>query len=459
MADLDPLLQLRPAAYTAGLFPAQRRFLRDPAKRKGALCGRRAGKTETLVPWLYDSCVRRPGSVNPYIALSQKSARRILWPTLKRVAARYSLPLEFREQTLTAKHPNGSLIWVTGCPDEAQCEDLRGSPYGRVAIDEAGSFPPWLEYLVNDVLDPALMDFDGEMALVGSPGLVPAGFFFEKTAGDVPWATHSWTCLDNPHVPGAAYLARKREEHGWNEEHPTYVREYLGQWVHDEWAFIYPFDARKNVGTLPARTDVRPFRVLSVDLGMVDNTALVLSTSYRGSPELWLERAWYARKPSGPLTVAYVAAQIEQVRQSTQVDAIVVDEGGLGKMVVSDFQTTYGIPCVAAEKRDKLAAIHGFRGTLVAGTTKLDPQQTQPLISEWSALAWNEDRDDHAETCVDDLSDAALYGWRAHGLFYRPEQEPPKPGSREEQVALIAARKRELSERIRRQQRNAFYNR
>lgn len=459
MADLGPLLGIQPTGYTRGLFAAQRRFVRDRSKRKAGLCGRRAGKTETLAPWLYDSCVRRPGSINAYIALSQKSARRILWPTLKRVAARYELPLDFREQTLTATHPNGSCIWVAGCPDESQCEDFRGPRYGRIAIDEAGSFPPWLEYLVTDVLDPALMDIGGELAMVGSPGLIPMGFFYDKTTlplDEGGWSTHSWTCLDNPHVPGAAYLAEKTKEHGWQDDHPTLVREYLGRWVRDDSAFIYPFDARKNAGLLEQRDDARPFRVLSVDLGMVDNTALVLSASHRGSPELFIERAWYARKPTGPLTVAYVAAQIEQARQSTRIDAIVVDEGGLGKMVVSDFQTTYGIPCIPAEKRDKLAAIHGLRGALLAGTVKVDPQHCQPLIGEWSALAWNEDRDDHAEACVDDLSDAALYGWRAHGLFYNPELNPPKPGTREAHLAATVARKVELSRRIEKRNRRGW---
>lgn len=454
-AKLDALLALQPTQYTGGLFAAQRRFFRDPAKRKAALCGRRAGKTESLVPWLYDSCARRPGSINPYIALSQKSARRILWPTLKRVAARYQLPLEFREQTLTAQHPNGSLIWVSGCPNESQCEDFRGSPYGRVAIDEAGSFPTWLEYLIDDVLDPALMDHDGELALVGSPGLIPAGFFYEKSQGESEggWSTTSWNCLDNPHVKGEAYLARKMKEHGWDALHPTYVREYMGRWVRDDSAFVYPFDARKNLGTLPEREDARAFRVLSVDLGMVDNTAFILSSSYRGSPELYVERAWYARKPTGPLTVAYIAAQISQALAEQRIDAVVVDEGGLGKMVVSDLQSTYGIPCVAAEKRDKLAAIHGLRGALVASTIKLDPQRCQPLIAEWSSVAWNEDRDDHDEACVDDLSDAALYGFRAHGLFYRPEQNPPKPGSHEAHVIATKARKAELSRLIQKRQR------
>jgi len=289
--------------------------------------------------------------------------------------------------------------------------------------------------------------------LSGSPGLIPAGYFYEKTAGDRKWPTHSWTCLDNPHVPGAEYLARKMQENAWDAQHPTYVREYMGRWVRDDTAFIYPFAASKNFGSMPVE-DNRVYRVLSVDLGMVDNTAMVLGASHIGLPYWYCERAWYARKPTSNIsTIEYIAAQIDQVRNEVQLDKIVVDEGGLGKMVVEDLRIRHKIPCEPAEKRDKLAAIHALRGGLVAGTVRLSEYLCQPLVAEWASVAWNEDRDDHSEVCVDDLCDAALYNYRAHPLGYRPDLMPPKPGTKEHSEALIAARIRELGRQIKKKQR------
>ena len=414
------------APYLAALFPEQRAFVLDPAKRKTALCGRRAGKTEAVAAWLLDGAERKPGETCAYIALSQKQARRILWQTLRRVTGRHQIPITFHEQTLMATLENGSRIWITGCDNQGQADDFRGDRYYRVAIDEAGSFPDWLAYLVNDALNPALMDLDGELAMVGTPGLVPVGFFYERSAGEHPWPTHHWTSLDNPYVPGEKYLNEQRGENGWDTNHPTYVREYLGQWVRDDEARIYPFEPSRNTGTAPPLGERGWLRVLSVDLGYDDPCAFTLSVSLQGHPEVYFERAWTERK----LTPAHISGKIQQLRAEQKIHRIVIDEGGLGKSISEGFRND-GIPCEPAEKSKKLAAIHEVRGALLAGTLRIDPQSCRGLRDEWLTVPWNEKRDDHHESFRDDLCDSALYGWRAHRSFYRPEHEAPAVGSPE----------------------------
>lgn len=426
------------APYMRGLFKPQRRFVRDVSRRRVALCGRRAGKTEAVAAWLLDGAHRQPGETCVYVALSQRHARRILWPTLRRLLMRHGEACgvtEMNEQTLEVRLSNGSRIWVTGCDDIADAEKFRGDKYFRVAIDEAGSFPGWLEYLVDDVLSPALMDLRGEIALVGTPGLTPAGFFFDVSEGDRQWPVHHWTCLDNPYVPGAEELDRIKAEHRWADTHPTYRREYLGEWVHDTEAMVYPYDPLRNIGTIPLAAR-RVLRVLSIDLGFSpDPCAFVVSSSEPGQPECFIERAW---RRTG-LTVAHIAGQIDQARHEQQIDRIVVDAGALGKTIVEDLRQTYGIPCIAAEKREKLATIHGVRGALLAGTIRVDPLHCQQIIEEWLTCAWNDDRDDHDERCADDLCDSFLYGWRHHRLSYDPQHNPPKPGTPEANRAAKAA--------------------
>ncbi len=431
------LLRYEEPPYMRGLFAAQRRFVRDGSRWKVALCGRRAGKTEAVAAWLVDGCRKKPGETCVYIALSQKNARRIIWPVVRKLLARHGEACgieSINEQTLEVRFRNGSRLWVTGCNDRAGAEDLRGSPYYRVAIDECGSFPNWLEYLVDDILEPALMDLEGEMVLVGTPGLTPAGFFYDVSHGDRKWPVHHWTCLDNPYVPGAKELERIKAKHKWDDSHPTYLREYMGEWAHDSEALVYQFDAAKNTGTLPPDAP-RVLRVLSVDLGYQDPTAFVLSASVPGQPECYVERTW---RDTG-LIIGHIAGHIEQVRREYRVDLIVVDEGGLGKMIAEDLRRSHQIPCIPAQKVRKQATIHGVRGALLAGTVKVDPRQCRDIIEEWQTCAWNEDRDDHDEQCADDLCDAFLYGWRAHQLHYQPEENPPKPGT----VEWNAAYKRE----------------
>lgn len=441
----NAFLAFEEPAFIRALFAQQRAFVRDGARFKAALCGRRAGKTECIVAWLLDAARKRAGAIVPYIALSQKNARRIIWPTLHRVCRVHGVNADFNEQTLECRLPNGSRVWVTGCDNKSQCEDFRGNPYPRVAIDEAGSFPEWLEYLVDDVLTPALMDYRGELAMIGSPGLTPLGFFYDVTEGDQAWATHRWTCLDNPHVPGAEELRDLKTRKRWDDNHPTYVREWLGRWVRDESALVYPFDPLKNLGELPSG-EGKVVRVLSVDLGYdPDPCAFVVGASRMGDPTWYGEKAWRRHK----YIIPKIAAEIEQAlyngrQEGKPIDRIVVDEGGLGKGIAETLRQSFGIACDAAEKREKQGAIHNFRGAMLAGTAKVAPIACQQLREEWMVCAWNDTRDDHDERCVDDLCDSALYNYRAHNLYYAPEENPPKPGTKEEREQYKAMRLRAL---------------
>lgn len=444
---LDKLAILAPngePTYLSAMFAQQRAFINDPARFKAALCGRRGGKTESVVAWLIDGAHKKPGTVQAYIALSQRNARRILWTTLHRVCKRHGVQATFNEQTLECRFPNGSKIWVTGCDNKAQAEDFRGLPYFRVAIDEAGSFASWLEYLVDDVLTPALLDHTGELALVGSPGLVPLGYFYDRTDGDRQWSTHRWTCLDNPFVPGSAELERLKRENNWDDNHPTYVREWLGRWVRDDAAIVYPFDPLKNIGDMPLAEE-RVYRVLSIDLGFKpDPCAFVIGASRPGDPTWYGERAWRREM----LTPMRLSAEVSQVLHEAKIDGkpidrVVVDEGGLGKSIGEGMRAD-GIPCFPAEKTNKVASIHTFRGGLIAGTVKVAPIKCQQLREEWMVCAWNDTRDDHDERCLDDLCDSALYNYREHRLTYQPEPNPPKAGTREWHAQYKAERLKAL---------------
>jgi hypothetical protein len=128
--------------------------------------------------------------------------------------------------------------------------------------------------------------------------------------------------------------------------------------------------------------------------------------------------------------------EVERRRQPllTEGDSVelVIDSGGSGaKTIAEELKATYGLPFRAAEKQGKILSIERLRGSLLDGTSHADPVECAPLIAEWSALPYNDARDDHHEQYPDHTADAALYGYRHHHLAYRPENDPPTPGSEE----------------------------
>jgi hypothetical protein len=179
-------------AWLAALFPQQRAFVEDPSEKKAAVCSRRTGKTEGVAAWFLQAAYASPGSLSVYIALTRNNARLILWNTLKGIDGRYRLGLWFREidGQLMVQLPNKHRIWLAGCDNASEVDKFRGvrgesvGGIRRAAIDKAQAFGPYLRTLVDDVLEPALLDQRGELALCGTPGPIPAGLFYAATTGD-----------------------------------------------------------------------------------------------------------------------------------------------------------------------------------------------------------------------------------------------------------------------------------
>lgn len=426
-AELGSWLRSIARPWHEGLSEPARRFVTSPEPRKIALCGRRAGKTRAVLAWLLDGAAEDPGGLSVFIGVSRSSAHMILGPGL--AALRHlgvGLTERERDGQLGVEAANGHRVWIAGCNDSADLEKFRGLAIKRAAVDEAASIGP-LGELVEDVLTPALLDKRGRLALVGTPGPIPAGYFYRASTGDdaMQWPTFAWTVLENPHIPHAAEWLRDRSRaNGWDAHHPTYQREWLGHWVRDESALVYPYDPGRN-GWDGTRPDGQWRTVLGVDLGSTDATAFVLVASRAGYPDVYVERVW---QRTG-LTPSGVAAHLEDWRERYRPTAIVVDAGGLGAGYVREMQERWHLPVAAAEKRDKLAFVDGLRGELLAGTLRVVPRECAPLLAEWSRLTYSDDRTEIPDGQADHCADACLYAWRAARQWYRPEREPPAQGT------------------------------
>ena len=137
------------------LFNYQLDFIDDPCKTKTALCSRRAGKTYASCYYLLEAAHQSPNTICAYIALTRRSAKRLMWRELKLADKTYMLGIKFNASELIAILPNGSQIIMSGADDEAEIDKLRGSAYQLVVIDEAASFGPHLTSLIEEVLEPA----------------------------------------------------------------------------------------------------------------------------------------------------------------------------------------------------------------------------------------------------------------------------------------------------------------
>lgn len=453
----------RDPPYIEGLFDRQKEFVFDPAKKKAALCSRRAGKTESVAAWLLQGAEETPASLSVYICLSRNNARLILWATLQAINERYSLKLWFRERDnqLIVQLPNKSQIWLAGCKDSAEIEKFRGIKLKRAAIDEAGSFGSYLRDLVFDVLEPALLDLDGDLCMIGTPAAMPTGLFFEITTGAglgstaaKQWSTHHWTTLQNPHIQlnklspeeqkkeieesanvhyinerARLYLENKCEQNNWDEAHPTFQREWLGKWVRDDGALVYPYDPDKNSYLRLPEAD-RWTYAIGVDVGYEDSTAFVVGAYRKNHPEVYICHV----EKRNHLIPSAMAAHLERLQKKFKAYQVIIDSGGLGKAYAEECAQRYGIYCEPAQKRNKRAFIEIIRGELLSGSIKINPHACSQLLNEMVSLVWDEKHEAPDDRFEDHACDAFLYLVRALLPTYRPQIDP-RPLSYKEKAA------------------------
>lgn len=410
------------------LFEQQRRFVEDPARFKTLLCSRRSGKTITLAVDLLRSAELHPGSLNLYIGLQKPQIREMMWEPMKRIAA--AVGVQFRkvdDHQLIARLPNGSKLIAQTAEEAPDIEKMRGPKYKKVAIDEAGSFRAHIRKLVEDVLEPALLDQKGDLTMAGTPSIYLTGIFYDATTDAARgWSRHHWTLVQNPHIPdGAEQVEDLRRRRGWAPDHPVFRREYLGEWAADTATAVYRFSDAKNLcDILPAPVGSRSW-VIGVDLGWEDTTTFVQTCHDAESPSLWVAEA----EEHGHWTITQTANRLREILTARPGARVVMDCSALGKTISEEIKRVHGIPVTAAEKTDKFshvemlnADLEGGNVKLVRGTCaklaeemkllqrKLDPQTGNPLPAE-------DDR------CKNNMADALLYAHR----FSRPYLGRKKP--------------------------------
>lgn len=466
----------------ASLFPKQKQVLDDVARFKAAICPRRAGKSWTAMSYVFDTCLRKPLAKCVIVTLTLKSAKNIYWQEIQRFAQQFGIACQYNHTELRVTLPNGASFFLIGAESKAEIEKLRGGKYHLVIIDECKSYPPSVfEELVTDVIKPALMDYKGTLLMIGTPGNVLEGLFYQATypgltdddgrpysktfdapeqywvehpndrgggfTGRVRWSRHAWTLKDNDRTEADMWelALEEKADNKWADDHPSWQREYLGQWVpaHDVYVYAYatlhrsdpdrvhwhPRRTRENPAGLPDPDDDWRF-VLGADLGYEDDFAIVVSAYSPHRGELY--HVWdYKDNHQNFYDV------VEKLQAAWDkfggFDAMVGDAAGLGKMVVETILQRHGLPLQPAEKTEKFDHIEILNGDFHSGRIKIIPGSD--LALELSALQFDLSKHSKKELVrtgklrenpqlPNHLCDAFLYSWRfAHHYWAAPKKQ------------------------------------
>lgn len=410
-------------------FPAQRAFLDDPCKLKAALCTRRAGKSYGIGISLYAAAFDTPGSSQLYVSLTRESAKRIMYKdVLKAINREHKLGAKFNDTTLDVVLPNGSTIYLLGVdakPDEM--DKILGQKFRRAVVDECASFRQDLHALVFGTIKPALTDYGGDLALVGTPGNLK-NYFYDVTSGKAPgWSVHTWSALDNPHVSQhwKTEIAELVAANPRIVETPLFRQHYYGEWTVDTTKLVYRYEAVTNdIPAVPTAEGAWRY-VMGIDLGYTDDTAIVVAAYSEFDPTLYIVHA--QKRPK--IIISQVAEWIQNLRKRFPVDTFIVDNAA--KQSVEELRQRYSLPLEPAEKAGKADAIAMMNSDLITGRIRVLQPHCAPLTEEWSALVWDERAEPRLlehPSCPNHCSDAALYAWRYatnYAAMPAPKRAPP----------------------------------
>jgi len=417
----------RPQLIKGLCFDKQMAFLLDATKRKAGICSRRAGKTTGIAVDLMGTAREPMEGDCAYIGLTRRAAKQILFPTIAKMNRVYRLGFEPNIADLCFRHSKtGNTIYLTGANNQDEAEKLRGLKLRKVVLDEVASFRSHVNYLVEEILEPTLIDTDGDMILIGTPSANPGENFFHKitTHQEQGWAVHKWTILDNPYIPHAAkWLEDYRTRKQWAKDHPIYLREWQGEWTYDVDSMVYKYrESTQDFTHLPPG---EWHHIVGIDLGFDDAfTICVIAFSYT-IPECYVV---HQVKKSG-LIPSKMKDEIEMVKARFSPIKMVGDHGGLGKAIIQEFNQRHLLNIAPAEKTQKFAYIELVNGDLISGLVKI--KKDSELAKEMVVHQWDPDKrlkeDDRTQN---DLCDAFLYAWR-ESKHYRqePKLDVPEVGS------------------------------
>jgi hypothetical protein len=386
------------------LFEKQKLFHRDSHRFKTALNTRRSGKSFLAAVRLLEAA-KTGLSQNPYLALTRESARRILWPTLTDLIEKFKIPCTPSESSLTVSFPNKAEIFLVGADQKNFAARLRGIKARRAVIDEGQDFKDHLGDLIDSILIPTLVDFNGDLDIYGTPGIRPTGFFYEITTQERGFKQFTWSVLDNPFVPNAReFMEEILKRRNWTEENPTYRREWLGEWVLDLDALLFKFNRQKN--TVSERpSGIAWTNVLGIDLGFNDATAFVVMSYSEASKQTFVIHS----EAHAEMIPSEIAEKTKTLIDRFKIASIVADTGGLGKSIAEELKRRHGLPIKPAVKVDKATRISFINGDFIDRNLFV-LSHCNALIDQLETVAKNEKGLEDDRTPVD-LCDAMLYAY------------------------------------------------
>ena len=160
-----------------------------------------------------------------------------------------------------------------------------------------------------------LVDYENSwLALTGTPGPVPTGYFFDITQKrKYGYSYHEWTILENPYIPNPArFIENLKKKREWKDDNPTLLREWKNHWVLDVEALWIRYQSSTNdFQSLPTLQGGKKYSyILGIDWGFKDSDALAVFAYSDDSPVTYLVEELVTPRQG----ITELVSQVQEIR-------------------------------------------------------------------------------------------------------------------------------------------------
>lgn len=455
----------RALALIGAMQPHQRALFESENDHDAVIAPRQTGKSWGILLMTFAKCLRRPEAQWAIIGPTLESLKRNYLTPFRIINRKFELGVRFNKTERAFHFPNGSVVYFIGADKLGESDKLRGAALHGAVVDESQYFTlADFDYLLSDVLEAATAARKGRIIIIGTPGSVLQGEFYLATCtppefridedgnlgpptnypvgtpqGDAMWCKHTWNPKVNaaaPHIWEKALRIKKQK--GYSDDHPTWRREWLGQWVAVNDELVYRYSCHKNsyrAADLPELPGGQRWKtVLGVDLGATDGTAMVVwaySPHHPAAYELYSLKQ--VKTDLQAINVTFIAKWRNQLAEEYgPFEREVCDPGGLADIILETLLDDHGIYWEKAAVRQKEDHIEILNDDLDA--RRVFCLSGSILEAELIADKWKKDRRTglvpprgerkEDDAIPNDAADAGLYGyrWLCHRRYTTPVQ-------------------------------------
>jgi len=404
------------------------------------MAGRRSGKSAIDEKKGVEKAITKPDAKILYIGLSFTRCMELFWmPILKELESLGIKPKEQRRTEGLITLPNGSEFHFVGNTTVDERDKLRGSQWDLIVIDEVQSQKA-LAILIEEILEPTLIDRKGQMILSGTGSRV-RGSYWEYLWSDTEnhkAARFNWNIADNPFIPDyETVLQNILIDKGLTESSPLFIREYLGKICYDDDALVYRLQEQNYftdqelvqwVNSQPI-TDIK--FTAGLDYGFEDSDAIAIVMFSSSRPERYLMYEYKGNRTGVTELADKLREGIEYIKtlpclsaipENSKFFYIYADTAGGCKKISLELTSQYNLPIMDAFKANKDFAVEMLQDEIRQGFFKI--RREGIFFDESLKTVFARTERDELTRIIDDdafhpdMIDAILYSMRFVWINY-----------------------------------------